>query len=169
MIRFLGCLALLCLGACVSGPSVKQYHESMPDPNASLLDFRVPLEDPSPAAISLFGWRSARRLHEGLDFRASRGTPVVAAERGSVLYVGQSLRGYGLIVVIGHGDDWSTSYAHLSRALVRRGDQVRKGQRIALSGNSGRSSGPHLHFEIRKGADPLDPLLFLKRDQIRLP
>ncbi|MEO5666920.1 MAG: M23 family metallopeptidase [Bdellovibrionota bacterium] len=160
---------LLCLGACVSGPSVKEYQESMPNPNASLLDFAVPIEDVSPKVISLFGWRSARRMHEGIDFRASKGTPVLATEKGVVLYSGQSLKGFGIIVVIGHGDDWSSIYAHLSKSLVQRGDNVRKGQKIAFSGNTGRSSGPHLHFEIRKGADPLDPLLFLKRGTFRLP
>jgi len=161
--------ATLMLGACVSGPSVREYQDSMPNPNASLLDFAVPLDESNPAVISLFGWRSSRRIHEGVDFRAKRGTPVFASEKGEVIYVGQSLKGYGLMVVIAHGDDWSSTYAHLSRASVRRGDSVVKGQRIALSGNSGRTSGPHLHFEIRKGADPLDPLLFLKRGNIKLP
>ncbi len=159
----------LLVSACVSGPSLREYRDSMPEPNASLLDFGVPIEDPSPAVISLFGWRSSRRVHEGIDFRAAKGTPVLASERGVVLYVGTSLRGFGLMVVIAHGDDWSTAYAHLSRSLVKRGDNVSKGQRIAYSGNSGRSSGPHLHFEVRKGADPLDPLLFLKRGGFSLP
>jgi murein DD-endopeptidase MepM/ murein hydrolase activator NlpD len=161
-------VGLLIMG-CVTGASLKKYQESIPDPRGSLLDFAIPVEDISPKAISLFGWRTSRRLHEGLDFRAPMRTPVLASERGAVLYVGQSLRGYGLIVVINHGDGWSTVYAHLSRSLVKRGDLVHKGQRIAYSGNSGRSSGPHLHFEIRKGADPLDPLLFLPRARLRLP
>jgi len=164
----LGVLAIL-ISACVTGPSVKEYQSKMPDPNASLLDFGVPIQDPTPSVISLFGWRSSRRIHEGIDFRARIGTPVLAAEKGVVLYSGKSLRGFGVIVVIGHGDDWSSIYAHLSKSFVKRGDDVKKGARIALSGNTGRSSGPHLHFEIRKGADPLDPLLFLKRGSFSLP
>jgi murein DD-endopeptidase MepM/ murein hydrolase activator NlpD len=141
----------------------------MPNPSSALLDFGIPIETETPTVVSLFGWRQSGRVHEGIDFRAPIGVPVLASERGRVLYVGQSLSGYGLIVVIDHGDAWSSVYAHLSRALVKRGSVVRKGQRIAYSGNSGRSSGPHLHFEIRKGADPLDPLLFLPKERLKLP
>lgn len=159
----------LLLSFCASNASVKKYHSSMPNPRSSLLNFALPIDTPSPAVHSLFGWRTSRRLHEGLDFRASIGTPVLASEKGAVMYVGTSLSGYGLIVVLGHGDSWSTVYAHLSRAFVKRGDRVRKGQRIAFSGNTGRTSGPHLHFEIRKGSDPLDPLLFLPQDRLKLP
>lgn len=168
MSRGLLLLALL-LSACVTGPSVREYQDSMPNPASSLLDFSIPIETTAPSVVSLFGWRTRSKMHEGIDFRASMGTPVLASEKGVVLYVGQSLSGYGLIVVINHGDRWSTVYAHLSRALVARGNYVRKGQRIAHSGNSGRSSGPHLHFEIRKGADPLDPLLFLPQGRLKLP
>ncbi len=101
--------------------------------------------------------------------KASIGTKVIAAERGVVSYVGKRLSGYGLMVVVNHGGGWSSVYAHLSRSFVQRGYSVKKSQQIALSGNSGRTSGPHLHFEIRKGADPLDPLLFLPTNQLQLP
>lgn len=162
-------VTLLFLGACVTGKSPQQYRDSLPDPKASLLDFGLPLRGPSVRVVSLFGWRDRRKVHEGLDFKASIGTPVYAAERGVVSYVGRSLSGYGLIVVINHGGGWSSVYAHLSRALVKRGSRVSKGGQIAYSGNTGRSTGPHLHFEIRKGADPLDPLVFLPTGDLQLP
>jgi murein DD-endopeptidase MepM/ murein hydrolase activator NlpD len=136
--------------------------EEVPSPAASLIDFGWPTQ--IPVVIDYFGWRSKKRVHEGLDLAARTGTPILAAEKGKVLYVGSRLKGYGLLIVIDHGDDWSSSYAHLSRAHVRRGDWVKKGEQIALSGRSGRVTGPHLHFEIRKGSDPLDPLLFMPQD-----
>jgi len=116
-----------------------------------------------PVLSAFFGWRG-RRMHEGLDLRADVGTEVVATAGGKVLYVGRRLRSYGLIVVIDHGEGWSSVYAHLSRSLVKENDMIHQGQFIALSGRSGRVSGPHLHFEIRKGADPLDPLLHLPKN-----
>lgn len=164
----LGLLLFACV-SCVTGPSPREYHQSMPDPSSALLDFGIPLRGPGVKAVSLFGWRSKKRMHEGLDFRASKGTSVYSSERGRVMYVGRSLSGYGLIIVLDHGGGWTSVYAHLSRSLVRKGYSVKKGQKIALSGNSGRSTGPHLHFEIRKGSDPLDPLVFLPAGQLLLP
>lgn len=165
-------LALLFLCACVTGPSPYDYQRQVPRPEAALLDFALPLRGSTSRVTSLFGWRhmhGRNKVHEGIDFGVPIGTPVYAAEQGRVIYSGQGLGGFGLIVVIDHGGKWTSIYAHLSRSLVRRGYTVRKGQRIADSGNSGRSSGPHLHFEIRQGADPLDPLLFLPTQQLLLP
>jgi murein DD-endopeptidase MepM/ murein hydrolase activator NlpD len=103
------------------------------------------------------------RLHEGIDLAAPTGTPVRAARGGTVLYAGNTLRGYGHMVVLQHDGDFLTAYAHNSVLLVRVGDQVKAGQMIARVGQSGRATAPHLHFELRKGQVPQDPLRFLPR------
>ena len=88
------------------------------------------------------------RLHEGIDFRAATGTRVYASKTGTVTYAARK-GGYGKTVSIQHEDDFSTAYGHLSRIYVSNGDFVKQGQIIGLTGNSGKSTGPHLHFEIR--------------------
>ena len=98
--------------------------------------------------------------HRGVDIAADSGSIVLAAQGGVVTKTG-SRGGYGIVVSIQHEEGYTTSYAHLSDHLVRTGDQVRKGQIIALSGNSGRSTGPHLHFEVECGSIVLDPEDFL--------
>ena len=106
---------------------------------------------------SPFGQRGSS-FHEGLDLRAPLGTPIVAAQGGTVIYAGSRIRGYGRMVVISHLNGVTTIYAHQSRIFVRKGQRVKQGQRIGLSGNTGHSTGPHLHFEVRKGVAALDPL-----------
>ncbi|MBS1984843.1 MAG: M23 family metallopeptidase [Bdellovibrionales bacterium] len=119
--------------------------------------FRWPLQ--SPVVIQFYGWRK-KRLHEGLDLRASVGTPVFASAAGNVIHAGR-MKGYGLMVVVDHGLGWSTIYAHLSKVMAKLGQRVDVGQQLGRSGRTGRVQGPHLHFEIRKGSDPLDPVLLL--------
>ncbi len=102
---------------------------------------------------SEFGWRNHPisrnyRMHDGIDFRAATGTRVYASKTGSVKYSGRK-GGYGKVIEIQHADDFSTVYGHLSRIYVSAGNFVRRGQVIGLSGDTGRSTGPHLHFEIR--------------------
>lgn len=104
-----------------------------------------------------------RAMHEGIDFVADIGTPVSAAASGVVVTVEQHPE-YGHLVEIDHGNDFSTRYAHLSRTLVRPGQVVKRGQQIAASGNSGRSTGPHLHFEVRYRGVPQNPARFLRQD-----
>lgn len=106
---------------------------------------------------SKFG-RRGRSFHEGVDLRASRGTPVYAVHGGRVIYSSRRIGGYGNMVVIKHGEGLSTVYAHCSKLLVKAGARVKRGQRIALSGNTGHSSGPHLHFEVRYGVTAIDPV-----------
>lgn len=122
------------------------------------LGFRWPLR--SVRVTSYFGRRSAG-FHDGVDLHASVGTPVYASQGGVVLYADHRIRGYGKMVLLRHGSQLSTVYAHNSRLLVRKGQHVRKGQQIALSGKSGHATGPHLHFEIREGVSVLDPLKVL--------
>ena len=108
---------------------------------------------------SNFGRRSGRP-HEGIDIAAKRGTPIYAAESGRVIHSGR-MRGYGKVVIIKHAGAFRTVYAHASRLLVKKGAFVERGQKIALVGSTGRSTGPHLHFEIRRKETPQNPTAFL--------
>lgn len=103
-----------------------------------------------------------RAFHEGLDFAAPRGTPIVAAA-GGVVVKARYVSGYGRLVEIDHGNELITRYAHASKLLVKEGDLVYRGQRIAKVGSTGRSTGPHLHFEVRVAGHAADPRLFLAR------
>jgi len=108
-----------------------------------------------------FGWRWGRR-HTGIDIALNVGTPVKAADGGTVKFSG-SYGGYGNLVIIDHGGDYETYYGHNSKLLVKKGDKVFKGQTISLSGSTGNSTGPHLHFEVRKFGVPTDPTKYLNQ------
>jgi lipoprotein YgeR len=109
---------------------------------------------------SPFGARQGR-AHEGIDLAAPTGTAIHAADTGQVLYAGDAVRGYGNMVVVQHAGDLLTVYAHSSRLLVHTGEKVAAGQEIAQVGQTGHATGPHLHFEVRRGQVPQDPLRFL--------
>lgn len=127
----------------------------------------LPNSSPVRAAFnsSSYGWRydpfnGNRAFHEGLDFTAMTGTPIFAAAGGIVSFSGQT-NDYGNLVKIDHGIGLETRYAHASKLLVRNGQRVEKGQKIAEVGSTGRSTGPHLHYEIRLNGSPLDPRKYL--------
>jgi len=103
-----------------------------------------------------FGWRWGRR-HTGLDFTAGYGRAVGAAGRGRVAFAGWNTGGYGYLVVVRHRLGFESWYAHLSRINVFRGQYVVGGTRIGRVGSTGRSTGPHLHFEVRRFGTPIDP------------
>jgi lipoprotein NlpD len=120
-----------------------------------------PLSWPAPGVlISGFGERERDR-HDGIDLACPEGTPVRAAEAGVVLFAGEQ-RGYGKLVLLGHENDLVTVYAHNSENLVETGDKVSRGAQIARAGRTGNATGPHVHFEVRVGARPRDPLGFLR-------
>jgi murein DD-endopeptidase MepM/ murein hydrolase activator NlpD len=127
----------------------------------------VPTQQPVKAGHvgSSFGWRidpftGRSALHTGLDFQADPGTPILAAAGGVV--VAQEVHpAYGNMVEIDHGNDLITRYAHASKVWVRIGDLVKRGQKIADVGTTGRSTGPHLHFEVMVQGVPQDPQKFL--------
>ena len=108
---------------------------------------------------SSFGPRWGR-MHEGIDISVGTGTSVVAAASGTVLVAGWS-GGYGVLVVIDHGNGLATAYAHNSSATVSLGQSVTQGQLVAYSGNTGHSTGPHLHFEVRVNGSAVNPLGYL--------
>ncbi|OGA66245.1 MAG: peptidase M23 [Betaproteobacteria bacterium RIFCSPLOWO2_12_FULL_68_20] len=120
---------------------------------------------PSPYNVSSFGRRidpftGQWAMHEGIDFVADIGTPVVAAAGGVVQFAGLHPQ-YGNMIDIDHGNDLLTRYAHLSKLLVKEGDLLQRGRNIALSGNTGRTTGPHMHFEVRYRGTAQNPLKFL--------
>ncbi len=111
--------------------------------------------------ISSFGPKKGGLNNDGINIAAPAGTNVIAADSGVVAYAGNELRGFGNLLLIRHADGWVTAYAHNEKLLVRRGERVKRGQAIAQIGSTGNVSAPQLHFEIRKGTDPVDPLKYL--------
>jgi murein DD-endopeptidase MepM/ murein hydrolase activator NlpD len=109
------------------------------------------------AVSSSFGLRGGRS-HQGLDFVSRWGTPIQAAAPGEVIYVGDGIDRYGVAIILKHEGGYFTLYAHLSETRVTEGEEVSPGIARARSGDTGNATGPHLHFEIRKGIQPLDPL-----------
>ncbi len=110
---------------------------------------------------SRYGTRGGR-MHKGLDISDAVGTPITAADTGVVTFSGWDESGYGYLVKIDHGNGYMTMYAHCDELLVSEGDAVNKGDKIATMGNTGRSTGPHLHFEVinTKDGSTVDPLKF---------
>ena len=126
---------------------------SLPAGNA---DFRWPARG---RVISGFGGNSG---NEGINIALPEGTPVKAAESGTVAYAGSEVKGYGNLVLIRHDNGFVSAYAHNGEISVKRGDKVRRGQVIAKSGQTGNVTSPQLHFEIRKGSTPVDPIPHLQ-------
>lgn len=109
---------------------------------------------------SHFGHRWGKK-HDGIDIPAPIGEKIVAAEKGVIIYSGNKIGGYGNITIIQHQEGFYTVYAHAKKNYRTRGESVNKGDVIALVGMTGRSTGPHLHFEIRRNSESLDPRNFL--------
>ena len=125
----------------------------------------IPPVDASWSASS-FGWRidpfnGMLAMHEGVDFVVDTGTPIFAAAGGVVSYSGPHPQ-YGFLVEIDHGNDFTTRYAHCSRLLVKEGEVVQRGSKIAESGSTGRATGPHVHFEVRYRGVAQNPARFLQ-------
>ena len=124
----------------------------------ALPTFRWPVRG---KVITAYGAKANGKANDGINLAVPEGTPVKAAEDGVVAYSGNELKGYGNLVLVRHSNGYVTAYAHASELLVKRGDTIKRGQVIAKSGQSGEVGSPQLHFEIRKGSSPVDPLQFL--------
>src|SRR6516162_9750575 len=111
--------------------------------------------------IAGYGPTTNGQQNDGINIALPENTPVKAAEDGVVAYAGNELKGYGNLVLVRHPNGYVTAYAHTKELLVKRGDQVKRGQVIARSGQTGNVNAPQLHFEIRKGSTPVDPMQFL--------
>jgi murein DD-endopeptidase MepM/ murein hydrolase activator NlpD len=136
-----------------------------------LLPTMMPVDAPFNA--SGFGMRidpftGQRAMHEGIDFLADTGTQIHAAAGGVVVFAGHHPQ-YGQVVDIDHGNDLVTRYAHCSKLFVKEGDIIQRGHRIGLVGSTGRSTGPHLHFEVRFKGSPQNPARFLLASQQQTP
>jgi murein DD-endopeptidase MepM/ murein hydrolase activator NlpD len=124
----------------------------------ALPTFRWPVRG---KVITSYGAKTNGKANDGINLAVPEGTPVKAAEDGVVAYSGNELKGYGNLVLVRHSNGYVTAYAHASELMVKRGDPIKRGQIIAKSGQSGEVGSPQLHFEIRKGSSPVDPLQFL--------
>lgn len=117
---------------------------------------------PGSKKVSSFFGKRGRKHHDGVDIPAVSGTNIIASAPGKVVFSGK-MRGYGNIVVIKHKNGYHTVYAHNRKHYVKKGQSVSQGEVIAQVGNTGRSSGPHLHFEIRRNNKVRNPALYLSR------
>lgn len=148
----------------------EDYRIDLSDAEQKLLNYMASLPTQWPASgpiSSKFGTRTdpllgSKATHKGIDIGAQNKSDILAAGSGTVTFVG-ILSGYGNTVIISHGSSISTLYGHASKLLVKNGQTVSKGEVIAKVGSSGRSTGPHLHFEIRLNDSPVDPLYFLEQ------
>lgn len=139
--------------AAAEAPAVKPSEAT-----GALPTFRWPVRG---KVITSYGAKTNGKSNDGINLAVPEGTPVKAAEDGVVAYSGNELKGYGNLVLVRHSNGYVTAYAHASELMVKRGDTIKRGQIIAKSGQSGEVGSPQLHFEIRKGSSPVDPLQFL--------
>jgi lipoprotein NlpD len=141
----------------------------VPPPPRRTLPSTTPIEAPARLSgsfawpvrgpiVKRFGPGASGERNDGIQIAVPVGTPVLAAADGTVAYVGSEIAVLGGLVIIKHGGGWTTVYGHASKLLVHRGETVKRGQTIALSGNTGLAGRAELHFEIRKGRDPVDPV-----------
>ncbi len=122
------------------------------------LDFTWPVE----GKINQGFEEDESRRHQGIDISSAVGAPIRASNAGTVIYSNNTIKGYGNLIILRHSGELVTVYAHNQMNLVEEGVWVEKGQVIGKVGQTGRTSGPHLHFEVRKNNKAIDPLLFLK-------
>ena len=135
-----------------AAPPAKEPEQTASLPAGNSADFRWPARG---RVISGFGGTAS---NEGINIAVPEGTPVKAAESGTVAYAGSEVKGYGNLVLIRHDNGFVSAYAHNGEISVKRGEKVKRGQVVAKSGQTGNVTSPQLHFEIRKGSTPVDPI-----------
>jgi murein DD-endopeptidase MepM/ murein hydrolase activator NlpD len=122
--------------------------------------FRWPVKG---KVIASFGARTDGTHNDGVNVAVPAGTDVLAAEQGTVAYAGSELKGYGNLVLLRHDNGWVTAYAHNEEIMVKRGDKIKRGQAIAKAGKSGTVDQPQVHFELRQGQKPVDPMPYMEK------
>lgn len=132
-----------------------------PQPVAAVPPLSWPVD--ARVILSRFGPKAGGRVNDGINIKTTRGATVRAAADGEVIYVGDAIAGFGLMMLVRHAGGTVTAYAHLEDALADRGDRVQRGQPIARAGSSGSVDEPQLHFQVRQGRRTLDPLAYLPR------
>lgn len=135
----------------------------------SIKPVRIDMLNKNLSALSGFGIRlhpvhKVDRMHSGIDFTAPIGTPIQATGNGRVIKAEYDRVGYGNHVIIDHGFGYTTLYGHMSQILVKEGQEITKGQTIGKIGNTGTSTGPHLHYEVRVKDEPVDPIIYCMDD-----
>ena len=142
-----------------SKPEAKSDEPARTETTASVdQEFRWPARG---RVISGYGSKGLSGTNEGINIALPEGTSIKAAEGGTVAYAGEEIKGYGKMVLIRHPNGYVSAYAHNGELNVKRGDAVKRGQQIAKSGQTGNVTSPQLHFELRKGSDPVDPSKYL--------
>ncbi|MGB7020453.1 MAG: M23 family metallopeptidase, partial [Xanthobacteraceae bacterium] len=141
-----------------SAPVAEEHPVKAEQAASAMPSFRWPVRG---RVIAAFGPKPNGLQNDGSNVAVPEGTPIKAAEDGVVAYAGNELKGYGNLVLIRHANGFVTAYADASEIMVKRGDTVKRGQVIAKSGETGNVTSPQLHFEIRKGATPVDPAQYL--------
>ena len=140
-------------------PTAKAPVQEVTDPpSANGTTFRWPVRG---RIIAGFGAQSNGERNDGINLAVPAGTPVKATEAGTVIYAGNELAGYGNLVLVRHADGWVSAYAHNSEIMVSRGDSVKRGSTIGKAGATGSVDSPQVHFELRKGAKPVNPMDYL--------
>ncbi len=139
-------------------PAQQQIPAKLSEPVGAIPSFRWPARG---RVVAGFGRTLNGTQDDGIDIALPEGTPIKAADDGVVAYAGNELQGYGNLVLIRHNNGYVTAYAHASEILVKRGETVKRGEVIARSGSTGNVKSPELHFEVRRGATPVDPEQFL--------
>lgn len=146
-----------------AAPQQVASNDRLPNPEPmSDTSFRWPVQG---RIVSGFGTKPDGGHNDGIDVAVPMGTEVKAAENGVVAYAGNELKGYGNLVLIRHANNWVSAYANNDVILVKRGEQVRRGQIVAKAGASGQAGQPQVHFELRKGSRPVDPTKFMASNQ----
>lgn len=144
----------------MNSPEVKAQEQSRPIIRGP---FQVQWPVANPVINRGFNVGGKKRDHYGLDLKGRRNDPIYAAHDGYVVYAGNKFRGYGNMIILEYDSGWATLYGHLNKFKVKTGDEVKAGQLIGLMGRTGRATGVHLHFELLKNKEPIDPLPFLAR------
>jgi murein DD-endopeptidase MepM/ murein hydrolase activator NlpD len=142
----------------VATPAAEAAAEERPTGTANSTSFRWPVRG---RIIQGFGPKPSGGQNDGINVSVPEGTPIKAAEDGVVAYAGSELKGYGNLVLVRHANGFVTAYAHASELNVKKGETVKRGQVIGKAGSTGNVTGPQLHFEVRKGATPVDPAQYL--------
>lgn len=135
--------------------------DSTGDLSGNSIVFNWPVDEASLSRGFLAAPIKRKKPHWGLDLANSKGTPILAAAKGTVVYTGHAFKGYGKLIVIEHNSDWATLYAHLNKISVKEGQIIEQGEKIGEMGRTGKATGVHLHFEMRHFRQPVNPLAYL--------
>jgi murein DD-endopeptidase MepM/ murein hydrolase activator NlpD len=146
--------------ASTTPPATEKAARATQPAAANAVKFRWPVRGKT---LAEFGKRPDGTHNDGINIAVPLGTEIAAAEAGTVAYAGSELKGYGNLVLVRHDNGWVTAYAHADQILVKRGDSVKRGQTIARAGSTGTVDQPQVHFELRQGSKPVDPMPYMEK------